>query len=341
MKRAVPSIYALAAGAVFLASPASAADFYAGKTLRYIVGADVGGGYDIYVRTIARFLPKHIPGNPTIVVQNMPGAGSGKAATYMQNVAPKDGTVIAALMPGAVIGKLLDDKATDQFDPTKFIYLATADSGTRVCVTIGSSKIKTMEDAMKLPTSMGASQSGGSTVDYAAMMDHAAGAKLKIVSGYKGTAEIGLAMERNEVDGLCGWDWASLKSQKPDWVREKKINILVQFGAEPEQELQDMKIPRFTDFVKNEADRKAVEVVVSQQIFGRPYVAPPGTPEAEVKILRDAFTATLKDPAFLEDAKKARIDITASSGEKVQSVVRDVYASPADVIARAKALIKP
>jgi tripartite-type tricarboxylate transporter receptor subunit TctC len=323
------------------ASPVLAADYYAGKTIKYIVGADVGGGYDIYSRTITRHLPKHIPGNPTIVVQNMPGAGSGKAATYMQTVAPKDGTVIAALMPGAVIGKLLDDKATDGFDPTKFSYLATADSGTRVCVAIGTSKIKTFADAQTMPVSMGASQSGGSTVDYAAMTDHAAGAKIKIVSGYKGTAEIGLAMERGEVDGLCGWDWASLKSQKPDWVRDNKVNILVQFGAEPEEELTKMKVPTFATFIKDPEVAKAVKVVVSQQTFGRPYVAPPGTPPELVKILRDAFIATLKDPAFLEDAKKARIDITASSGEKVQSVVEDVYASPPDVIARAKALIKP
>jgi tripartite-type tricarboxylate transporter receptor subunit TctC len=334
---------ALAAPLICLGAtaPATAADFYAGKTIRFVVGADVGGGYDIYSRTISRTWPDFIPGKPTIVVQNMPGAGSGRAAGYMQNIAPKDGTYIAALMPGAIIGPLLDDKMKGQYDPTKFQYLGTADSGTRVCVTSINSKVKTLKDAMTQEVKMGASQSGGSTVDYAAMVRNATGAKVKIVAGYKGTAEIGLAIERGEVDGLCGWDWASLKAQKPDWLRDKKINILVQFGQDPEPELVKLGVPQFTSFIKDDAVKQAAEVVMAQQIFGRPYIAPPGVPAAEIETLRSSFMKTVADPKFIEDAKKARIDVSAMAGDKVQAIVNKIYGNPKDVIVRAKSLIKP
>jgi tripartite-type tricarboxylate transporter receptor subunit TctC len=336
-----PLPFALLAAAFATASlPASAADYFAGKTIEWTVGADVGGGYDIYSRSIAKHLPKYIPGSPTIVVKNLPGAGSAKAATYIAQVAPKDGTAIGSLMPGGVIGPLLEDKEKPQYDPTKLIYLATADSGTRVCATFVSSKSKTFEDAQKQKTVMGASAAGGSTRDYVNMLRKAAGAQFELVTGYKGTAEIGLAVERGEVDGLCGWDWSSLKAQKSDWLRDKKVNILVQISLEPEAELTKLGVPVVWKAIKSEDDKKAVELVVSQQVFGRPFVAPPGTSAEAVKILREAFTAVLKDKDFLADAAKAKIDVNPLDGAKVQEVVEKVYASPAAVVARAKELIK-
>ncbi len=321
-------------------APALAADYYAGKTIEWTVGADVGGGYDIYSRTIAKHLPKYIPGNPVIVVKNLPGAGSAKAATFLAQVAPKDGTAIGSLMPGGVIGPLLEDGQKPQYDPTKLVYLATADSGTRVCATFINSKSKSFEDAKKQKTVMGASAAGGSTRDYVNMLRKSAGAQFELVTGYKGTNEIGLAVERGEVDGLCGWDWSSLKAQKSDWLRDKKINILVQIALEPEAELTKLNVPRVWDFVKNEDDKKAVELVVSQQVFGRPFVAPPGTNAEAVKILREAFTKALQDKDLLADAERAKIDINALDGAKVQEVVEKVYASPPAVVARAKELIK-
>ncbi len=333
---------ALAAAALtaFAATPAPAADFYAGKTIEFTVGADVAGGYDIYARAIARHLPRYIPGKPTIVVKNLPGAGSGKAAAYIATVAPKDGTAIGAIFPGAVIGPLLDDNEKPPYDPTKLIYLATADSGTRVCATFITSKTKTIEDAQKQKTVMGASAAGGSTRDYVNMLRKTMGAKFELVAGYKGTAEIGLAVERGEVDGLCGWDWSSLKAQKSDWLRDKKLNVLVQTALEPEAELTKLGVPMMWKYVPKEEDKKAAELVVSQQVFGRPYIAPPGTPDAQVKILRDGFIAVLKDKEFLADAEKAKIDINPLDGAKVQEVVTKVYASPPAVVARAKELIK-
>ena len=202
------------------------------RTIEFIVGGDSGGGYDIYARAVARHLARHIPGNPTIVVKNMPGAGSTRAGIYISTVAPKDGGSIGALMPGAIIGPLLEDKPMTQFDPTKVIYIGTADSGVRVCATFQNSKINTFAAAQKNKTILGASSAGGATRDYAYLHNHTAGTKFSVVAGYKGTVDIALAMERGEVDGLCGWDWSSVKSQKGDWVRDKKLNLLVQVGLD-------------------------------------------------------------------------------------------------------------
>ena len=321
--------------------PAAAADFYAGKTIDFEVGADVGGGYDIYARTVARYLSRHIPGNPTIVVKNMPGAGSGRTALFISNVAPKDGSTLGALMPGAIIGPLLDDKAETQFDPTKVIYIGSADAGTRVCATFQSSKIKTFEDARANRTVIGATAAGGATRDYAYLHNHTSGTKFDVVAGYKGTADITLAMERGEVDGTCGWDWSSVKSQKPDWLRDHKLNLLVQVGLEPNPELTGMGVPDIWKYVEGDDNRKVVELVVSQQVFQRSYIAPPGTPAEQVKTLRAAFDATVVDPQFLADAETARIAIQPLSGAKVQEIVAKLYATPKAIVERAKQVIKP
>jgi tripartite-type tricarboxylate transporter receptor subunit TctC len=329
------------ASTALVAAPATAADYYAGKTIELVVGGDAGGGYDIYARAVARHLANHIPGNPTIVVKNMPGAGSTRAGIYISSVAPKDGTSIGAMMPGAIIGPLLDDKPNLQFDPTKVLYVGTADSGVRVCATYGTSKIKTFEDAQKQKTILGASSAGGATRDYAYMHNHTAGTKFEVVSGYKGTVDVALAMERSEVDGMCGWDWSSVKSQKSDWISEKKANVLVQVSLEPLDELTERGVPHIWKFVPKEDDRKVAELVVSQQVFQRSYIAPPQTPAEVLGILRTAFDATMKDPAFLADAEKMKISITPLGGGKVQDLIARLYSTPREFVERAKVVIKP
>jgi tripartite-type tricarboxylate transporter receptor subunit TctC len=329
------------ASAALAAAPAAAADYYAGKTIELVVGGDAGGGYDIYARAVARHLAGHIPGNPTIVVKNMPGAGSTRAGIYISSVAPKDGTSIGAMMPGAIIGPLLDDKPNLQFDPTKVLYVGTADSGVRVCATYGTSKIKTFEDAQKQKTILGASSAGGATRDYAYMHNHTAGSKFEVVSGYKGTVDVALAMERGEVDGMCGWDWSSVKSQKSDWISEKKANVLVQVSLEPLDELTERGVPHIWKFVPKEDDRKVAELVVSQQVFQRSYIAPPQTPAEPLGILRTAFDAAMKDPAFLADAEKMKISITPLAGGKVQDLIGRLYSTPREFVDRAKVVIKP
>lgn len=333
---------AFAAAVTFgTAAPARAADFYSGKTINFIIGGNPGGGYDTYARTVARHLADHIPGKPNIIPQNMPGAGSGKAAQYIFSVAPKDGTAIGALYPGAIVGPLLDDQTHWHFEPTKFNYVGSADSGTRLCMTWKTSKIKTFEDARKQKVIMGASQAGGSTRDYAYLLNHMAGAKFEVVSGYKGSVDILLAMERGEIEGLCGFDWSSLLAQRPDWVKTHSVNLILQMGVEPNKDLLKSGVPEVWKYITSDDDRQAMELVVSQQVFGRPYVLPPDTPAARVKTLRTAFDATMNDKELLADAKKSRIVIDPTSGAKAQALVEKLYATPKRIVDKAKSATTP
>jgi len=329
------------AAALLMASPAPAQHYYAGKTIELVVGGGPGGGYDIYARTVARHLGRHIPGEPAIVVKNMPGAGSAKAAQYISMVAPKDGTSLAGIMPGAIMGPLLDDRTAPLFDPTKVRYVGTANSGTRVCVTLKGSKIANFEDTRKVKAKFGGSAPNDSTYEYGYLHKHTSGAIYDIVAGYRGTPEMALAMERGEIDGLCGWDWSSFKSQKPDWLRDNKANVLLQVSIEPHPVLTKMGVPSVFDFVKNAEDRKVVELVISQTVFHRSYIAPPETPPAQLEVLRKAFDATVLDQRFLADAEKTSVDIEPLSGAKVQEVVARLYATPKDIVERARKAIRP
>jgi len=332
------------AGLIALAAPATSAaagDYYAGKSIDLLIGAPPGGGYDIYARALARHYGRHIPGQPIIVSKNMPGAASARAAGFISTLAPKDGTAIAALMPGGVVGPLLDEKAETLFDPTKVLYLGTANNGTRICVSRKDSKIKTFDDALTQKASFGGVSTSDSTRGYGYMHKKTSGAQYDVVSGYSGTAEIALAMERGELDGVCGWDWASFKSQRPDWIRDNKANLLLQVGLEPNEELTRMGVPSVFKYVTNEDDRKVVELIISQQVFQRSYIAPPGLPAELLDTLRSAFDATMRDREFLHDAETIRIDISPLPGAKVQELVQKIYAAPKDIVARARQAINP
>jgi tripartite-type tricarboxylate transporter receptor subunit TctC len=245
------------------------------------------------------------------------------------------------VFPGVIMAPLLEDRAQTLFDPTRFQYLGSADNATRVCISHERSKIKRFEDVLAQKSIMGASAAGGSTRDYVNMLKKAAGAMFDLVAGYKGTADIFLAMERGEVDGMCGLDWASLKSQRPDWVRNKTANILAQINLEPDAELARLGVPQIWPFIGSTDDKKAVELIVGQQVFGRPYLAPPGVGAEPIRILRAGFAATMRDKDFLADAERTRIDVVPSTGERVQRLVEQLYASPKPVVERAKELIKP
>lgn len=331
----------LRAGFIALACllPSSSAfsqDHYAGKSITFLVGGNAGGGYDVYARAIARHISRHIGGAPSVVVRNQPGAGSGTAAAAIYNTAPKDGTWVGVLFPGVIMGPILDPQSRLTFDPSKFIYIASADSGTRVCVTGRASPVKTMKDAQARKTIMGASAAGGSSRDYAFMLKHAAGAQFDIVSGYKGTVDIFLAIEQGEVDGTCGLDWSSLKAQRPNWIRDGMVNVILQNGLQNEPELDALTVPNVWPFITSAQDKGAIELILAQQIFGRPYVVAPEVPAAAVGALRNAFSATFLDKDFLVDAEKSRIDISPTSGEDVQKLVAQVYAAPANIVERAK-----
>lgn len=332
----------VASAALLVASPAAAQDFYAGRTIDLVIGSGTGGGYDIYGRALARHIGRHIPGKPNVVVKNMPGAGSARAAGFLAKIAPKDGTVIAGIMPGAIMGPLLEEKSELLFDPTKVKYLGTANNGTRVCVSWAASGIKSFEDVRsKKEYPFGAVSPNESTHDYAYMLRRTAGATYKVVSGYDGTTQIGLAMERGEVVGSCGWDWASVKAQRADWLRGKKANVILQIALERNDELTKMGVPHVWDYVKSEEGRKIVELVIGQQVFQRSYIAPPETPAAQLSVLRRAFDATMTDPQYLAEAKKLRIDIEPLPGEKVQAIVEKLHATPKNIVQAARAAIRP
>ena len=322
-----------------LASPASAqsdeAAFYKGRNVDLIIGAAPGGGHDIYARAIARHIPKHIPGNPNVVPKNMPGAGSNKAAAFLYNVAPKDGSTFGAIFPGAVMDPLIGDKGGQvQHDPNKFIYLGTANKEVRVCAVWHTAPVKSFKDTFNTETILAASAEGGATADYASVLDAVLGTKFKVVRGYPGTRDMTLAIERGEAHGLCGYAWTSLKTQNAEWVRDKKIVVILQTAFEGDDELNKMGVPMVWDFVKNDDDRKVIELLLAQQVFGRPYVVPPGTPDARVKVLRAAFTATMKDKDYIAEASKLGLETDFGTGEEVQALVQKVYATPKDIVQR-------
>lgn len=326
---------ALIAALVFAAAPAMAQEFYRGKTIDFVIGSAPGGGYDIYARVLARHMAKHITGNPDIIARNMPGAGSRRAATHIYAVAAKDGLSIGAVFSGAVIDPLFTGIEAARYDPAKFVYLGSANNETSLCVTRMGARVATLGDALAHEAILGASQTGGSTRDFALLLNNTIGAKFKVVSGYPGTREITLAVDRGEVDGLCGYHWSSLVAQKPDWLAERKINILVQFGDKGHPDAHRLGVPMLAGFLKTDADRRAVDLVLGQLVVGRPFVLPPDTPADRAALLRQAFDSTMKDPAFLAEATQAKLDIEPASGAAVQSLVERLYRAPPEIVARA------
>jgi tripartite-type tricarboxylate transporter receptor subunit TctC len=327
--------------ALLLTAPAPAGAYYAGKTIDLVVGNYPGGGYDIYARTLGRHLGRNIPGQPAIVVKNMPGAGSAKAGHHVQIIAPKDGLTIGAVTPGAIVGPLLDEKPEAIFDPMRVTYLGTANAGSRICATYGNAKAKTFADTLTQRVRLGGVSPGDAVHDYAYLIKRTTHAQIDVVAGYKGTLDLALAMERGEVDGACGWDWSSAKAQKPDWIRERKLNILAQLGPSESAELTQMGAPQIWSYMRNDAARQIHEMVVSQQAFTRPYFIATGTPPELVTALRTAFDATMRDPQYLADAANMRIDISPLPGATVQELIGKLYATPKTIVEQARAAIRP
>jgi tripartite-type tricarboxylate transporter receptor subunit TctC len=332
-------VTALLAGSMIWSAttPARSADFYAGKTLTVIVGTDEAGGFSIYSRLIASYLGRYIPGAPNVIVQNMPGAGGSTAAAYLYHQAPRDGTTIANLTPDSIMDRLFGRKS--EIDPTQFEYLAGAERSTRLCATSALSHVKTLEQALKDKVIIGATQVGSPTSDYANLIKRTTAAKFEIVNGYAGTGALYLAMERGEIDGMCGFDWSALKAQKPELLRDKKINLLVQVNVKSDPELDALGVPQPWKFIPDSLDHQAVELMIDfQQAFGKAYVAPPQVPGDRLKLLRDAFEGVLGDKQFLAEAEKIRIEITPVSGADVAATVRNLYAAPTPVVERLRAI---
>jgi tripartite-type tricarboxylate transporter receptor subunit TctC len=329
----------IAALAFVATSPAQSQDaneqFFRGKTINIYVGSSAGGGYDTYARLLARHFGRHVPGQPTIVVQNMPGAGGNKAAGYIYSVAPKDGTAIGAISPGAILQPLLGDVAV-QHEPNKFIYLGSANNDVYHCFTRTDSPVKSFRDALEREVILGASNEGGTTRDLPAMMNNLAGAKFRIVTGYAGSKEITLAAERNEVQGACGIGWTGFTTLYPHWFEKKLVTMILQLSVKGHPELNAMKVPLATEFARTPEDRQAMELVLSQGVFGRPFMLPPGMPPERAEALRKAFMAAMNDPALISDAKKANLDVDPYAGSDLQNLIASLYALPRSTVEKAK-----
>jgi tripartite-type tricarboxylate transporter receptor subunit TctC len=317
-------------------SQPSVEDFYRGRKIDLIIGYSPGGTYDLYARLVARHLGHYIPGKPLIVPRNMPGAGSRAAATWAANAAPRDGTVLVAVDQSLSLQQAAGDKRM-QFDSTKFIYIGNPNSENNTTATWHASGIRTIDDARRREVTMGAT--GGSTSSqYPKAMNALLGTKFRIIIGYPGGNDINLAMERGEVDGRGSNSWASWKATRAQWIAEKKINILVQIGLKKSPELPD--VPLLMDLGASAADRDLLRLLSSSTYIGRPIFTTPDVPAERVKALRDAFDAMVRDPVFLEHARKDGFDIDPVSGEALQRLVSEIVAIPQEQTRRLKKIIE-
>ncbi len=312
------------------------ADFYKGKTVDLYIGYSVAGGYDLYARLLARHMGKHIPGNPNVVPKNMEGAGSLRLTNWLYNVGAKDGTVFGAIGRGTGFDTLLGNKAA-QFDATKFTWIGSANNEVSVCVAWHTAGITKFEDLQTKPMIVGGTSASADTDQFPKVVNGVLGTRMRVITGYPGGNEIGLAMERGEVQGRCGWSWSSVKSTHQKWHDEKKFHILVQLALEKHPDLPN--IPLIVDLAKDEEQRQILRLIFARQVMGRPFVAPPNVPRERTEALRKAFMDTMKDKDFLTDAEKAQMEITPVHGAEIEKLVKDIYATPKEVAAKTGALI--
>ena len=319
-----PTAAAPAAATATQDPTAAAAAFYSSKTVRVVVGYAAGAGYDGYARTLAAHVGKHIPGKPTVIVENMEGAGSLKSANYLFTSAPKDGTVFGTFGRGLPASELLGE--TDiAFKSTQFNWLGSMNDEVSVCIVRSDSKTKTLQDAMTNNVRIGATGPDDDTGFFPRFLNSLLGTKFDLKIGYPGGNDINLAMERGEVEGRCG-SWSSIVSTRPKWIEDKFITILVQMSLAKHPDLPAP--PLVMDLITNAEQRQLAEIVFSRQTMGRPFAIPPGVPAERVQALRDAFDKTMKDDAFLADAKKAKQELVPKSGKEIQAIVEKIFQTP-------------
>jgi tripartite-type tricarboxylate transporter receptor subunit TctC len=325
-------------GAAMLAvlAPAQAQDvasFYHGKQITLVIGYGAGGGYDLYARMLGRFIGAHIPGNPTIVPQNMPGAGSRSAANWLYKVAPQDGTVIACLGQATPTDQALSQPGV-QFDAGKFNWIGNLSLVNNFLFVSAASGVSTFAQAKTKQLSIGATGASSPSVLYPQVSNNLLGSKFKIIAGYPGGGDINIAVERHEVDGRGSDSWASMKTTHPDWLRDHTINILFQVGPRRESDLAD--VPLWTDLAENDDQRQVLALLSGDVSVGRPILTAPNVSADRVKALRQAFADTLRDPQFIEAAKQANMEINPMAGDELQQVVEKIVSSPPRILAMVK-----
>jgi tripartite-type tricarboxylate transporter receptor subunit TctC len=333
----VGAIAALCLGAAHPAAAQTAADFFKNRNVDEYIGYSTGGAYDFYARVIGRHMGAHIPGNPTLVPRNMEGAGSLRLANWLYRVAPQDGSAFGTFGRGIAFDPLLIGQG-DQFDAQKFNWLGSANNEVSVCVALKDSGITKFEDLFTKELTVGGTGTSADTDQFPRVLNNVLGTHFKIVEGYPGGNDVVLAMERGEVLGRCGWSWSSVKSTHKSWIEDKKMTVLVQLSLSKHPELPG--VPLVTDFAKTDEQRAILKMIFARQVMGRPYAAPPNLPADRVAVLRSAFMDTMKDKDFVAEADKTELEINPVSGEDVEKLVKEIYATPADIIAKAKEAAK-
>jgi tripartite-type tricarboxylate transporter receptor subunit TctC len=307
-------------------------DFYRGRQIRLVLSTAPGGVYDTFGRLIARFLPAHLPGHPTIFVQNMPGASGLKATNYLYNNAPRDGTVIAGVHNGIPTAPFEEPKQA-HFDVDKLSWIGSISEDPFVGYVWHTSPVQTYEDAKKSEVVMGSSSINSMGAKMAILSNALFGTKIKLVIGYEDASQVKLALEKGELQGTFANSWGDLKTQQPDWIRDKKVRIIIQDGYHRDPDLPD--VPLIIDQAKNDADRQALDLMLERQKFARPYLAPPGVPYERLELLRRAFDATVRDPDFVKGAQDARLAVdNPMTGEQLTEEIGRLSATPAAVMER-------
>jgi tripartite-type tricarboxylate transporter receptor subunit TctC len=322
---------------VIAAAPTAAQtveQFYRGRTVSIVVGFATGGAYDPYARLVARHLPKHLPGAPNVVIRNMQGAGSAIAANHLYNVSPKDGSELGVIAGSAAIEPVFGNKSV-QFDGQKFTWLGSANNEIAGCLAWHAAPFERAEDLFSKEMITGAS--GASNLEFPTAMNAVLGTRMKLVRGYKGPADILLALERGEVQGMCGMINTIVGTQRPDWLRDRKVRILIQIGLDRTARMGDA--PFVMDYAKSEDDRRVLRLIFGWTIMGRPFLAPPGIPEDRRTALRRAFDETMKDPEFLAEASKQNLEIAPVGGEEIDRFLDGVYATPRPLVERAAKIL--
>lgn len=325
---------------VLTAGSASAQnEFFAGKTIAILAGSSAGGGYDTYARLLARHYGRHIPGNPSVVVQNMPGAGGKVVTSFIANVVAKDGTAIAATYPQALTEPLFGERGKYKYEPEKLAYVGSMNGEPYYCFVTRNSPIQKMEDLRDKEFLIGGTAPGASTMTSPALLSNLLGLKFKVIAGYKGSRETTLAAMQGEVHGWCGMGWSASQATVRQQLESGEVRILFQENGEFNERVRAMNIPRATDLATNPDDRRILDIVYSQQLYGRPYIAPPGIDPQRLAILRTAFMAAIADPALIAEAKKLALDLRPISGGDLGKTIADLYATPPALVAKAKAAL--
>ena len=330
----------LALPLVFAALPASAqsvAEFYKGKTVRLVVGIGVGSGYDINARLLARHMSKHIPGNPTIIVQNQPGAGSLTMTNQLFAAGPFDGTVFGASFNGLPTTPLLQQTGA-RFEPTKLNWVGSTNRETQAMYVWAASPVQTLADLTSVEMIVGAQAPGSTQYDYPKLAEKLFGWKVKVITGYEATPKIHLAMERGEVHGTWA-NWSTLKAISEQWIKEKKIRILAQWALRKHPEMPD--VPLILELAKTEEQKQSMALALARLEFGRPFFLPPNVPADRVTAIRRAFDATMKDPEFVAEADKLKIEIDPLTGEQVAALITDIYKTPQATVDRVREAMAP